>query len=64
MWVTTDYQRALYDLLKTDGRDFGLKSFGGRALNCMRIEKASAPGRANTVRSMGRTRRDSAASST
>ncbi len=40
IWVTTDYQRALYDLLTTAGRDFGLKLFGGRALNCMRIEKS------------------------
>jgi dimethylglycine dehydrogenase len=39
MWVTTDYQRALYDSLTVAGRDFGLKLFGGRALNAMRIEK-------------------------
>jgi dimethylglycine dehydrogenase len=39
MWVTTDYQRALYDSLTAAGRDFGLKLFGGRALNAMRIEK-------------------------
>jgi dimethylglycine dehydrogenase len=40
IWVTTDYQRALYDLLVTAGRQHGLKSFGGRALNSMRIEKS------------------------
>jgi dimethylglycine dehydrogenase len=40
LWVTTDYQRALYDLLTKAGRDFGLKSFGGRALNSLRIEKS------------------------
>jgi dimethylglycine dehydrogenase len=40
LWVTTDYQRALYDLLRRAGADFGLKSFGGRALNAMRIEKS------------------------
>jgi dimethylglycine dehydrogenase len=40
MWVTTDYQRALYDLLQRAGRDHGLKSFGGRALNSLRIEKS------------------------
>jgi dimethylglycine dehydrogenase len=40
MWVTTDYQRALYDLLLNAGRDFGIKLFGGRALNAMRIEKS------------------------
>ncbi len=40
MWVTTDYQRALYDLLRTAGREHGLRAFGGRALNSMRIEKS------------------------
>src|SRR6201999_1224570 len=40
IWVTTDYQRALYDLLVAAGREHGLKSFGGRALNAMRIEKS------------------------
>jgi len=40
MWVTTDYQRALYDLLTKAGREFGLKLFGGRALNSMRVEKS------------------------
>ena len=40
IWVTTDYQRALYDLIVKAGRDYGLKLFGGRALNSMRIEKS------------------------
>jgi dimethylglycine dehydrogenase len=40
MWVTTDYQRALYDLLSAAGKPFGLKNFGGRALNAMRLEKS------------------------
>jgi dimethylglycine dehydrogenase len=40
IWVTTDYQRALYDLLKSAGRAFELRSFGGRALNAMRLEKS------------------------
>ncbi len=42
MWVTTDYQRALYDALVKAGRELklGLKSFGGRALNAMRVEKS------------------------
>jgi dimethylglycine dehydrogenase len=40
LWVTTDYQRALYDLLKKAGREHGLKSFGGRALNSLRVEKS------------------------
>ncbi len=40
IWVTADYQRALYDLLVAAGREHGLKPFGGRALNTMRIEKS------------------------
>jgi dimethylglycine dehydrogenase len=39
MWVTTEYQRALYDTLKKAGADFGLRSIGGRALNSLRVEK-------------------------
>jgi dimethylglycine dehydrogenase len=35
IWVSPDYQRALYDLLRTAGA----RPFGGRALNAMRIEK-------------------------
>ena len=40
IWVTTDYQRALYDLLKRAGQNFGIHDIGGRALNCMRLEKS------------------------
>jgi dimethylglycine dehydrogenase len=40
LWVTTDYQRALYDLLTKAGREFGIRPFGGRALNAMRLEKS------------------------
>jgi dimethylglycine dehydrogenase len=40
IWVTSEYQRALYDLLTDAGRPFGLKLFGGRALNAMRLEKS------------------------
>jgi dimethylglycine dehydrogenase len=40
IWVTTDYQRALFDLLKSAGEQYSLKSFGGRALNSMRVEKS------------------------
>jgi dimethylglycine dehydrogenase len=40
IWVTTDYQRALYDLLVGAGRKYDLRLFGGRALNCMRVEKS------------------------
>ena len=39
IWVTPDYQRALYELLMTAGAERGMKCFGGRALNAMRIEK-------------------------
>src|SRR5450631_1536694 len=40
IWVSTDYQRALYDLLVSAGRKYDLRPFGGRALNCMRVEKS------------------------
>ena len=40
IWVTTDYQRALYDLLKRAGQNFGIRDIGGRALNSMRLEKS------------------------
>jgi len=40
MWVTSDYQRALYDLLTRAGQAHGLKVIGGRALNAMRLEKS------------------------
>jgi dimethylglycine dehydrogenase len=40
IWVTTEYQRALYDLLVGVGAEQGLRLFGGRALNTMRIEKS------------------------
>jgi dimethylglycine dehydrogenase len=38
--VTSEYQRALYELLRETGRAQGLKLFGGRALNTLRIEKS------------------------
>jgi dimethylglycine dehydrogenase len=40
IWVTTDYQRTLYDLLVKAGSDFGLRHIGGRALNALRLEKS------------------------
>jgi dimethylglycine dehydrogenase len=40
IWVTTEYQRALFDLLAAAGIKWGLKNYGGRALNAMRIEKS------------------------
>jgi dimethylglycine dehydrogenase len=39
IWVGVEYQRGLHDLLMQAGRAHGLRPFGGRALNCMRIEK-------------------------
>ena len=39
IWVKAEHQRALYDLLVETGKDYGLRLFGGRALNAMRIEK-------------------------
>jgi dimethylglycine dehydrogenase len=39
IWVTPDYQRALYDLLVEAGARHGLVPFGGRALNTLRLEK-------------------------
>jgi dimethylglycine dehydrogenase len=40
IWVTTDYQRGLFDLLTQAGQALGLRHFGGRALNAMRLEKS------------------------
>jgi dimethylglycine dehydrogenase len=40
IWVTSEYQRALHDLLVTAGRAHGLRAFGARALNSMRLEKS------------------------
>jgi dimethylglycine dehydrogenase len=39
IWVRTDFQRTLYDLLVEAGADLGLRHFGGRALNSLRLEK-------------------------
>ena len=40
IWVTADYQRALYDLLVEAGHDLGLCHFGARALHSLRLEKS------------------------
>ncbi len=40
LWVTPEYLRALYDLLHEAGRAHGLRNFGGRALNALRLEKS------------------------
>ncbi len=39
IWVTTDYQRALYELLTGAGKAARLRHIGGRALNSLRLEK-------------------------
>jgi dimethylglycine dehydrogenase len=40
IWVTTDYQRTLYDTLMAAGKQHELKLFGSRALHAMRVEKS------------------------
>jgi dimethylglycine dehydrogenase len=39
IWVRSDYLLALYDLLTEAGADLGLRLFGGRALDSLRLEK-------------------------
>jgi dimethylglycine dehydrogenase len=39
IWVKAEYQIALYQLLREQGRDLGLKLIGGRALGALRLEK-------------------------
>ncbi|MHC8507851.1 MAG: GcvT family protein [Rhodospirillales bacterium] len=39
-WVRQDYQRYLFNLLTETGEDLGLRLFGGRAMNSMRLEKS------------------------
>jgi dimethylglycine dehydrogenase len=57
LWVTSDYQRALYDLLAAAGKPHGLKVIGGRASTPCASKRASAPGRASSVRSTAPTKR-------
>lgn len=40
IWVTGDYQRALYDVLVAAGRAHRMRLIGARALNAMRLEKS------------------------
>ena len=40
IWVSAEYQRALFDLLAGAGASRGMRNYGGRALNAMRIEKS------------------------
>ncbi|MBU3738830.1 MAG: FAD-dependent oxidoreductase [Rhodoferax sp.] len=39
IWVAPEYQRRLYESIRTAGADLGLKNFGMRALLCLRLEK-------------------------
>jgi dimethylglycine dehydrogenase len=40
IWCRADYLCALHDLLSEAGADLGLRPFGGRALNSLRLEKS------------------------
>jgi dimethylglycine dehydrogenase len=40
IWVRPDYQRALYDVLVEAGKPYGLRPFGARALQSLRLEKS------------------------
>jgi dimethylglycine dehydrogenase len=40
IWVTNDYQRALYSLILAAGHAHGMRLIGARALNAMRLEKS------------------------
>ena len=40
IWVTSEYQLALYELLREAGRAFNLRLIGGRALQSLRLEKS------------------------
>jgi dimethylglycine dehydrogenase len=39
IWVKPDYLVTLFDLLMETGADLGIRPFGGRALNSLRLEK-------------------------
>jgi dimethylglycine dehydrogenase len=40
IWIPSDCQIALYDAIVAAGADLGLKHFGARALNSLRLEKS------------------------
>ena len=40
IWCTPDFQLALYDDLRAAGEDLGLRHFGARALQALRLEKS------------------------
>ena len=39
IWCTPEYQRYLFDLLMSEGEPLGIRLFGSRALNALRLEK-------------------------
>jgi len=39
IWVAPEYQKRLYESIRTAGADLGLRNFGMRALLCLRLEK-------------------------
>lgn len=40
LWMQPEYQRALFDWLMEQGEDLGIRLFGARALNSLRLEKS------------------------
>jgi dimethylglycine dehydrogenase len=40
IWIRPEYQRALYDTLLEAGREHGIRHFGARALQSLRLEKS------------------------
>jgi dimethylglycine dehydrogenase len=40
IWVRPEHQRALFDLVMATGEDLGIRPFGARALNSLRLEKS------------------------
>ena len=40
IWMKPEYQRYIYDLLMAEGAEFGIRLFGLRALNSLRLEKS------------------------
>lgn len=40
IWMKPEYQRHVYDLLMQEGAEFGIRLFGLRALNALRLEKS------------------------
>jgi len=39
IWMKADYQNYVFDILIKEGKEFGIKHFGLRALNSLRLEK-------------------------